>query len=204
MFYPVNDPYFFVDRTNVFPNRLKIYNKDDPILTELNEAIRDNNKTKIKEILAQNPDLNLDPPFIFGYINKPLFIAARSSDVEVLSLLLQHGADIEGICSYEDTPLITALENHKYDNAKFLMEQGADVNKPNSYGLSPFIGLCAGYATFDLFITAYEKGGKLNESYPITVCSNSERVNGRCPIRHNKTCLDMVKNTSLDAEADEI
>jgi hypothetical protein len=29
MFYPVNDPYFFVDRTNVFPNRLKIYNKDD-------------------------------------------------------------------------------------------------------------------------------------------------------------------------------
>ena len=29
MFYPKNDNYFYVDRTGVYPNRLKIYNKDD-------------------------------------------------------------------------------------------------------------------------------------------------------------------------------
>ena len=29
MFYPKNDPYFYVDKTGVSPNKLKIYNKDD-------------------------------------------------------------------------------------------------------------------------------------------------------------------------------
>ena len=172
-------------------------------LTELNEAIRQNNKDKVKEILKENPNLDLNPPFVFGYINKPLFIAARSSDTEVLALLLQHGADIEGICSYEDTPLITALENHKYDNAKFLMEKGANVNKPNSFGISPFIGLCAGYGPFDLFVMAFEKGGELDKAYPITVCSDPERINGRCPVRYNSTCLELRDDPIPDANTEE-
>ena len=29
MFYPKNDPYFYVDKTGVYPNKLKIYNNDD-------------------------------------------------------------------------------------------------------------------------------------------------------------------------------
>ena len=33
MFYSKNDPYFYVDRTGVYPNRLKIYNKDDIVKT---------------------------------------------------------------------------------------------------------------------------------------------------------------------------
>ena len=181
---------------------IKIHDNNDSVLKELNQAIQQNNEAQIKEILAKNPNVDLNPPFVFGYMNKPLFIAARSSTPEILSLLLQHGADINGICSYQDTPLITALENHKYENAKFLIEHGADVNKPNSYGMSPFIGLCAGYGPFDLFVLAFEKGGELNKSYPITVCAYSETVDGHCPVRHNSTCLEMLQENSSNWSGD--
>ena len=173
------------------------------VLDLLNKAVSQNDKETVKAILKEHPKLHLDPPFIHGYINKPLFWAARSSDVEMMKILLDYGADIDGICSYEDTPLITALENRKYDNARFLIENGTNVNRPNSFGTTPFAGL-VGYGPFDLFELAFEKGGDLDTTYPITVCTVNERTkDGKCPERYSKPAYTMLSSPIPEATSEE-
>ena len=169
----------------------KVYDKPD-VLDNLIDAVRENNKEKVSSILKEYPNLNLDPPYVHMYINKPLFWAARSSDVEMLKILLDYGADIEGLCSYEDTPLITALEYQKWDNAKFLIENGADVNKANSFAISPLLGLASGFGPSDLFILAMEHGGDINKKNRITACTSDERIRGRCPEKYSNSILEEI------------
>ncbi len=61
----------------------------------------------------------------------PLCIAAGAGHLEIVKLLVQHGADVNGS---GPKPLVSACNNRHYEVAKFLLEHGADSNAEACYG----------------------------------------------------------------------
>lgn len=61
----------------------------------------------------------------------PLCAAAGTGHLEIVKLLVQHGADINGS---GPKPLVSACSHRHYEVAKFLLEYGADSNAEASYG----------------------------------------------------------------------
>lgn len=69
----------------------------------------------------------------------PLHIAAESSDnqsTDVLTLFLDHEADVNAVESSRETPLHWAASRHP-DKLKILLDRGADVNPRNNIGGTP-------------------------------------------------------------------
>ncbi len=136
----------------------------------LYRAIHNQDADKVEQILAQH-DVDLDPPRQPNLVNKPLALACDSGNLEIVKLLVENGADINGLVSYDDPPLIRAASAGHNDIVAYLIEQGADVNLPNVFGTSVFIGLCAG-EDLEIVQLAFEHGGKINESYAQTTQTN--------------------------------
>jgi ankyrin repeat protein len=120
------------------------------------QAVKDNDINAVRELLA-NPDIlyhDLNPQCP-GAICKPVFYAARNGSTEIMELLIDAGADIDGQSGKSgDTPLIIASYMHDYSLARLLIEKGADVNKKNYFGAAPFWGACflGDYELAELFI----------------------------------------------------
>ncbi|MCX6849808.1 MAG: ankyrin repeat domain-containing protein [Verrucomicrobia bacterium] len=68
-----------------------------------------------------------DPEYI-----PPLCTAARAGHLEIVKLLVQHGADVNG--SGGPKPLVSACYGGHHEVAKFLLQQGADANAEACYG----------------------------------------------------------------------
>jgi len=66
--------------------------------------------------------------------NTSLHIATRNGNVEILTLLLKHHANIEARDAEENTPFIIAAKFGHLKIVNFLFEQGADINARNSKG----------------------------------------------------------------------
>ncbi|THV51253.1 hypothetical protein BGAL_0117g00080 [Botrytis galanthina] len=78
-------------------------------------------------LLEKGADVNPPP----GGIGNPLIAAAGHGNVNLLSLLLSHGADINAIGGYSNTALCEASDTRwgaHPDAVKFLLDKGADVN----------------------------------------------------------------------------
>ena len=58
----------------------------------------------------------------------PLIVASREGHVDVVSFLVEHGADLNLQCKAGDTALMTACLFNKRDVVIFLVEHGANVN----------------------------------------------------------------------------
>jgi len=127
------------------------------------EAIRSKNVKSVQDILAKG-NIILDPPQQPNQVNKPLAYAAAYGNLDIVKLILERGADINGQVAYGDVPLIKAAEHGNKDIIEYLLAQGADVNRPNAFGISPFIGFCAA-ENMELVQLALKYGGKINESY---------------------------------------
>ena len=63
-----------------------------------------------------------------GWEETPMHVAARSGHADILSLLLEHGADIDGQDIYGQTPLHRASRNPQVEAVQCLLDHGADVN----------------------------------------------------------------------------
>jgi hypothetical protein len=63
----------------------------------------------------------------------PIHAAARVGHVDVISLLLEHGADMDGRGDDGMTPLHLALSCGRVEAAQFLLERGADINAGDDY-----------------------------------------------------------------------
>ena len=128
------------------------------------EAIRAKDLEEVKRIVALG-NIDLDPPRQPNAVNKSLGYSAAYGSLEIVTYLVEQGADIDGRTAYGDVPLIKAAEHDNRETIQYLIEKGADVNAPNAFGISPFIGL-SGSGELELVELALKQGGKINESYP--------------------------------------
>lgn len=79
---------------------------------------------------------------IYAYmeeLNKELINAAADGDLDKVKLLVEKGADVNVVTTYEGarittTALITAARGGHFEIMKFLVENGADVNATNQEG----------------------------------------------------------------------
>lgn len=104
---------------------------------------------------------------------KPLGYAAAFGNIEIIKLLIEGGADPNGIGAYGDVPLIKAANagamadrtpEEIFAIQAYLMKKGADPNIPNRYGLSAFTGFCM-FAEFEKMELALKYGADVNGAY---------------------------------------
>jgi hypothetical protein len=88
----------------------------------LDKAIEEGNLKEIREALryGANPELPVDD-------NHPLLNAAQNGHPNVVRLLIDNGADVNGGTFIIGTPLIAAANNGHTEVVKVLLERGADV-----------------------------------------------------------------------------
>ena len=79
----------------------------------------------------------LESVFVFVVTGPPLFVAAATGHLDILSHLFEQGANVNVSSSSDDmwyTPLIVAFITGHIDAFTFLIDKGADVNLPDYQG----------------------------------------------------------------------
>jgi hypothetical protein len=125
-----------------FATWLWIYNEDrrdgsmstmrpeEPEAAPLYYAARFGFRDLAEHLIAKHP----------GHVNArggeeetPMHVAAGEGHSDILSLLIDYGADVNGRGKYGDTPLHRALENARPEAEQFLLNRGADIDIQNGY-----------------------------------------------------------------------
>ena len=82
-----------------------------------------------------------------GHINNrgldnmtPMHVAARAGHADVLSLLLEHGADVDVRDMFGIAPLYWASRSGKVEAGQILLDCGADINARGNHGETPLSG----------------------------------------------------------------
>lgn len=79
-------------------------------------------------------DAGADPN---GDCGRSMNLAAELSDISILEMLIQHGANINSIdCFTKNTPLITASEHNNIVGVKYLIKEGANTEIKNGLGMT--------------------------------------------------------------------
>ena len=94
-------------------------------------ASRDGDIVEIKRLLENGTDPNTSDSFN----NTPLSIAAHFGQTDAVKLLINKGAQIDGIRG-QMTPLQCAVYSGHHDTATFLLTKNADPNLTDKYGIS--------------------------------------------------------------------
>ncbi|HVW00612.1 MAG TPA: ankyrin repeat domain-containing protein, partial [Planctomycetaceae bacterium] len=82
-------------------------------------------------LLGRHPDvLNTHGPLLFRY-------AAENGRTDVLQLLLDAGADVNGPDDADETPLAAAARHGNIDAAEWLLEHGAEIDRAPGYSATP-------------------------------------------------------------------
>ena len=90
---------------------------------------------KVREYLDRGADPNMQTT----YGTKPLLIAAKKDNPDLVMLLIQYGADIEGKDRNGMTPLMAAIAAGQTENVYTLLEAGAEINARDQRGLTPLM-----------------------------------------------------------------
>ena len=91
----------------------------------------------------------------------PMHVAAATGHIDVLSLLLEHGADTEVRDRYGVTPLYRTSREGQIEAGRFLLDRGADINARGNTGATPLSGaLYEGH--FDFARMLVERGASIN------------------------------------------
>jgi ankyrin repeat protein len=78
----------------------------------------------------------MDPNLPTSIGTRPLIVAAKKKNPELLRILIAGGADLESRDPNEATPLIAAVSAGLGENAEFLIAAGADLNARYIKGLT--------------------------------------------------------------------
>ena len=63
-----------------------------------------------------------------GVCVTPMHAAANAGHTDILSLLLDHGADVDSLNSFRQTPLCIASSKENFEAGRCLLDRGADIN----------------------------------------------------------------------------
>ena len=137
--------YFFTVDQNDF---------QDPLLN----ASRDGNVDVITQLLANGSDPNKRD--VFG--NTPLSVAAHFGQTEAVKLLLNRGANIDGIPG-EMSPLHCAVYSRHSKTAALLLKNNADPNRADEYGYSP-LAVAAGHGNATLVKLLLDAGANIEQA----------------------------------------
>ena len=109
-------------------------------------AVHLNDVSAVKKHLANSETVarEIDPVCHRNELCKPVFFAARNGSLEIMKLLLDAGADVNGVGGFaKDTPLLVATVQKNLQLANLLIDRGADISQPNRFGCTPLWGACA-------------------------------------------------------------
>ena len=92
----------------------------------------------------------------------PMHAAAYEGHADILSLLLDHGADLDGRDTRGHTPLHRASESGKLEAGRCLLNRGADTNARNQTNSIPLIfAVCLGRVEFSRMLL--ERGARIDD-----------------------------------------
>jgi hypothetical protein len=97
------------------------------------QALWEGDSAKVEQMLNQGLDPNR--PTSLGA--RPLIIAAKIRNPDMLRLLIAKGADLEGRDAAESTALLAAASAGLEKNVELLVAAGADVNSRDNRGMTP-------------------------------------------------------------------
>ena len=87
-----------------------------------------------EHLIAENPDhINARG----GSKETPMHVAAGAGHINILSLLLDHGADVDVRNKNGETPLLRASWAGQREAGWYLIDRGADINAPDERNFTP-------------------------------------------------------------------
>jgi ankyrin repeat protein len=103
----------------------------------LHAAVHEGNSARMKELLADGVDVNVNAVSKNDYSCTPLHLAAERGDVLMAQMLIVKGAEVNGSMSTGETPLHTAVKAGHRAMVVFLLSKGADASTESFYIQSP-------------------------------------------------------------------
>jgi hypothetical protein len=110
-------------------------NQSPPSPGDFLTALWKSDLVKVREYLDQGADPNM----LTAYGTRPLLIAVKKDNPDLVSLLIQYGAHIEGKDRNGLTPLMAAIAAGQTANVYTMLEAGADINARDQRGLTPLM-----------------------------------------------------------------
>ena len=97
----------------------------------LMRAVLGNDEKEVERVLEEQGSV-IDVNFESSGRSRPLHAAASVNSVEIASLLLKAGAEINATNSLGYTPLFVAVINENKQVAEFLIQSGADTKRKST------------------------------------------------------------------------
>lgn len=127
---------FIVPVLIIFLGVLSIYiirEFDDPLI----RAVRAKDVNQVEFLLKHGANVNvLERTFSRDALN-PIHLASEYGPIEIVKLLLDHGADVNTKTSFNATPLHFAAQGKYISIAKLLIDRGAQVDAKDNAGRTP-------------------------------------------------------------------
>jgi ankyrin repeat protein len=101
---------------------------------ELNDAVKAGDLPRIEVLIASGANVNER-----DFVGTPLHTAAALGSVKIAKLLIDAGADLEGIGIGQSHPLHAAARNNRAVVAAYLIQRGAQVDSRDGQGLTPLL-----------------------------------------------------------------
>lgn len=135
--------------------------------TDLFNAIEQHDLNRVTELLSHGADPNASQSQWPGYtaLQAAIEELEYGGPFEILSLLLRHGADVNGWdADHDATPLLMALFRGQREAAQLFLDAGADPNVRGSEGDSP-LRLCVEHQDYKMVtrLLGIGAGKRINE-----------------------------------------